>query len=205
MALYNEILSARFNRFLQKLFSMKGPAPSPQVAAEISSAIPLFSGVENRFLEGWDRFGTANNQGAVAAQASAVQLRNPGGSNVAAVIEKLIILSTTSGIQGNISQQGTSNDLGTVVAMPAQRLDSRGRQGPALILSRANNAADLSQLVLTYGTSAANDEIDMIYTENQELTLMPGDAIRVNTNTVNVNLVVAWLWRERPLESSEIT
>jgi hypothetical protein len=54
MAKYNEILTGRYNRFIQKLFSMKGPAPAPQLSSDIAMQMSFFNGVENRYLEGWD-------------------------------------------------------------------------------------------------------------------------------------------------------
>ena len=204
MAQYNEILVGRYNRALQKLLSMKGEPPAAQLAGEISPTLQFFWGVENRYLESWNRFGQANNQGAVAAQSSTIQLRNPPTSNVIIVVEKLLMLSTTSGIQGNISQQAGAADLTTVVAFANQRLDARGGQNPAGIISRQNNAADLGSLIGTYGTSAANASTDFFLMDDQELTILPGDTIRVNTNTVNVNFLVSWIWRERALEESEV-
>src|SRR5260370_18480671 len=95
MARYNEILVGRYNRMLQKLFGMKGGVVAPQLASEISAAFPLFSGVENRYLESWNRFTSVVNQVALAGTPAQWQLRNTT-SNVIAVIEKLTISSSTA-------------------------------------------------------------------------------------------------------------
>src|SRR5438034_3476406 len=97
MARFNEILVGRYNRFVQKLLSMKGDAPVPQLASEFQPIIPTFSGVENRYLEGWDRFSITLSQTAVAAQTNGLQFRNPAGSNVIAVFEKWAFLSNGVG------------------------------------------------------------------------------------------------------------
>jgi len=39
MAKFNEILAGRYNRFLQKLFQMKGGPPSAQLSSEITTNI----------------------------------------------------------------------------------------------------------------------------------------------------------------------
>jgi hypothetical protein len=93
MARFNEILVGRYNRLLQKLYSMKGPVPAPQLASEISTTFNLFNGPENRYLESWALFQRAIIFAAVAAQVNAVRLRNPAGSNVVGVVT-LIQLAT---------------------------------------------------------------------------------------------------------------
>src|SRR5260370_38399849 len=95
MARYNEILVGRYNRMLQKLFGMKGGVVAPQLASEISAAFPLFSGVENRYLESWNRFTSVVNQVALAGTPAQCQLRNTT-SNVIAVIDKLPTPSGTA-------------------------------------------------------------------------------------------------------------
>src|SRR5260370_32873282 len=105
MARYHESLVGRYNRMLQKLFGMKGGVVAPQLASEISAAFPLFSGVENRYLESWNRFTSVVNQVALAGTPAQWQLRNTT-SNVIAVIEKLTISSSTAQLVP-VSNHGT--------------------------------------------------------------------------------------------------
>src|SRR5260370_7764711 len=57
MARYNEILTGRYNRLLQKLLQMKGGPPAPQLASEISPQLSIPDlGVESRFHLGWNSF-----------------------------------------------------------------------------------------------------------------------------------------------------
>ena len=57
LAIFNEIENARYARMLQKLSGVKGNAPVRQLAGEVMAVLPIFNGAENRYLEGWNRFG----------------------------------------------------------------------------------------------------------------------------------------------------
>jgi hypothetical protein len=45
---------------------------------------------------------------------------------------------------------------------------------------------------------------EMVATDDQEITLLPGDALTIVTNNTNILFGVAALWRERALEESEL-
>ena len=70
MGHFNEILSGRFNRFVQKHFSMKGREGMPTLAADLGMTMSFNSGSENRYLEGWDLFGHSFQGGPIVAQFS---------------------------------------------------------------------------------------------------------------------------------------
>lgn len=208
MAVYNEVQVGRYVRFLQKFLSIKGRQPAPLTySGELSSFWSLFHGVENRYLEGWNEFGLLMSQGPVAAQISAVQLRNPIGSNVVAVVSAIDIQE--SGAEGGISiQNAVTADLATV--QNAVSLDKRywapgnTPNRSVLIPSRANNVVGSGFNVFGAGV-AANLPFQVIQTENQEFPILPGDGLFISTSAVNVTLNVYWRWRERILEESERT
>lgn len=208
MSIYNEILSARFNRALTKLFSIKGPAPSPAVSSEVMPVHPFASGVENRFLEGWDRFGMTVYTTAVAAQNSAFQIRNPSAtgpatpssSKILMVIEKMTITVTLADLVEIRIASGLA-DLANLIT--TTRLDARTARNSMAIASWANNVAAAGS-VIDHVTIAANTSQGVILTDNNEMTVLPGDAIRVNTIGVNEILRVSYQWRERLLEDSEV-
>src|SRR5260370_24014979 len=97
MAYTNEILVGRVNRGLQKLFGIKGPSPVPQLASDVQAVHPLFNGVENRYLDGWNRFGAQTSQGASVGNISGFRIRNPSTSNVIAVFEKIAVSTSVAG------------------------------------------------------------------------------------------------------------
>src|SRR5260370_39848254 len=92
MAIFNEILEGRFNRGLQKLFAIKGGPPVRQLGSEIMPVLPVFNGVENRFLEAWNVYGLTTTQGAGGAGVpTSVRLRNPVGLNTIEVITAISV------------------------------------------------------------------------------------------------------------------
>lgn len=202
MAAYNEILAGRYNRMLQKLFSMKGDPPARSLTGEVTPIFPFFNGVENRYLEGWDRFGMTVYTAAVAAQNSAFQIRNPLGSNAIAAIEKMTITVTVADLVEIRIATGLA-DLANVV--PTTRLDARTiRPGSMMVLSQGNNIAAAGS-VIDHVAVAANASQGVIFTDDQEIVILPGDGIRLNTIGLNEILRVSFQYRERPLEPSELT
>lgn len=207
MARYNEILVGRFNRALQKAFAMKGEPPAPQLASEITPAISMFWGVEQRYLEGWERFGNGVVQGAVAAQTFGFRFRNPAGSGVITVLE-LLAASNQSG--GDTLQLVNSivpqTDLATLDS-PAQ-LDSRSRPNPSLICSHgtaASVALATPRAISLRQTSVALGMADFILFDDQEITILPGMTYQLQDTSGNVNqaAVCTYTFRERFLEDSE--
>jgi hypothetical protein len=208
MARYNEISVGRYNRFIQKLLSMKGDASLFQFSSEMGAYLPVFSGVENRYLEAWDRFGNSSSQAGVAAVTSGIRLRNPSGSNVLAVIEKIFVHNAAAAVDQPLLQIGAAAaDLTTVTTMTGARMDSRSRPNPSLINSRSNtvSAPNLTANLLQYALNANTQNFDLLIFEEQEITMLPGDAVQVISNTVNTQMSVSFFWRERFLEESERT
>src|SRR6266852_6733419 len=142
MARLNEILVGRFARGLQKVFGIKGPVPVATLAPEIMPVVVIPVGVENRYLEGWFRFGQNPATTAVAAQFGGIRLRNPAGGNIIVVIEKLTISS--AGVTDSPIVElspGITTDLTTLLT--PQRIDGRGQPRPTAILSITSNSATL--------------------------------------------------------------
>jgi hypothetical protein len=208
MARFNEILVGRYNRAIQKLFSMKGSAPAPQLASEISTAFVFFYGAENRYLEGWERFGISVTVGASPANIACHRIRNPGGSNVVAVLEKIEIGSSSTDTP-QLVHGTTIVDLGTVQPLTNSNFDSRGRPTPTCIVSSQASAAAApamtNQRSIAQPNLSAVSNYDIINTDICEIPLLPGDGYQVQSITVNLQLLVSFWWRERFLEDSERT
>src|SRR5260370_35912976 len=127
MARFNEILVGRYNRFLQRLLSMKGGPPAPQLASEIQPQMDVEAlPVELRFLLGWHLYHQTLNQGASVANTSGVQVRNPLTSGMVAVLTSIQI-SVGAAEPVTLSQPfgGVSADLTNVFT--GQRPDSRAK------------------------------------------------------------------------------
>jgi len=203
MARFNEILVGRYNRFIQKLLSMKGDASLFQFSTEMGGYLPFFSGVENRALESWDRFGDGIIVAGVAAVNSRIRFRNPAGSNVVAVLEQL---SATTAATDSISLHNTIDvsvaDL-AVLDSPAQ-LDKRTRPNSSTVASHGTSAANMpTARAIGVKAALANTNLEWVSFEDQEITILPGMAVEMFANTVNNQLTASYMFRERFLEDSE--
>jgi hypothetical protein len=201
MARFNEILVGRYNRYLQKLFAMKGDAVSPVLSTEIQPNLNLFHGVENRWLEGWSRFGNSDTVAATVGQTNATRFRNPAGSNIVVVLEKLLFSSVTAQ-QFQVSVGPATADLTTVIA--AQALDSRQSSlGATLVTSESILSPAPLLGVILRPVVLASTAYDVILYENQEIAIPPGQALQINETVANSTDIFSALWRERFLEDSE--
>lgn len=203
MARYNELQVGRFNRALQKLFSMKGPASLVTLSDEIFPIHAFQNGIENRYLEAWDRFGVVQTVAAAAANFSMAQLRNPAGSNVIAVIEVASACGTPAGGTSAflLSRLVQPNDLSVVLVPSQARFDPRGRNNPVMIPSSQNTTNfQIGNAVLN--KTQANS-MDFVLYEGMQFPLLPGDAWVMQCNVVNTPAIFSWNWRERFLEDSE--
>jgi hypothetical protein len=200
MGKYNEILVGRYNRSITKLFGMKGPAAVAQLASDIQVSHTVFSGSENRYHEGWDRFGAALAPGPVAAQNSVGQLRNPGASGVVAVLEKLSVVTSVADTALNITEvfSGIADLTNQFVG---SALDGRTGRRSALIPSSQNNLVTLLGLGLWQFPTVANVPFDFL--NSLEIPMVPNHALRFTTTVLNTILWVNLVWRERVLEDSE--
>jgi hypothetical protein len=204
MAVYNELQVGRYVRFLQKFLGMKGRQPAPLTfSGEVGAVIPLFHGAENRYFEGWIRYATFFNMAASVGNPSSVQIRNPANSNVVAVVERFMVsLSVADSVPpgGGFGYRCTA-DLLTVLTRPAA-LDRRFLGSSSLIPSRGNTALT-NGINIWQQPTAANIAIDLILTDIQELPIAPNDGVGFQSAN-NVAVTAGILWRERPLEESEI-
>ncbi|SRR5216683_2163026 len=203
MARFNEILAGRYNRFLQKLLSMKGGPPAPQLASEITVGIPLMHGAENRYLEGWDQYAASFQlaPGGIGNQ-DVLRVRNPVGSNVVAVFFKAsastaaafdtIFLETGAGIADLIPNAVANN-----------RFDARSRPQTSMNISTIGQVPTAFGSTKALGNVVANTTLDFIVYENQEIPILPGDALQLRQGVLNQAVIFTLQWRERFLEDSE--
>lgn len=201
MALYNEILEARFNRGLQKFLTLKGAPPAPQLSTEIQPtfSLPIDEGDLGIFSIGFFR-GFVTVQ-ALAAVNSGIMLRNPANSNVVARILYQTWAANTINTRIQAFLSSPLADIATAVALA--RFDPR--VPPAtLSISGTNNVA-------TAGTQydiLLNASVQQTNISNQVLSptlLLPGNALLFVTIDLNVAISMAFAWSERQLTEAERT
>src|SRR6267143_3493514 len=198
MARLNEILVGRFNRGLQKIFGIKGPPPVATLAPEIMPIFAFPSGVEDRYIQVWDRYGASVSVANQAAATNGARFRNPANSNVIAVVEKLLIAtSIAETFNAGFSVPGNA-DL--AISGPAgTSVDGRQQKTAACLISSSITTPGVTN-VMDRVSLPAGQSFDLIVFEDQEITVTPGTAWDVVTNVVNSTITVSWTWRERFLE-----
>jgi hypothetical protein len=208
MARFNEILVGRFNRALQKTFGIKGGPPSPQVSTEIQPNVNMLWGAETQYLEGWQNYAAFASQAAgVAGSRSSFRIDNPKGSNVLAVIEKILLQGQPAVGDAPFLAYSiiSAGDLANTVITTNTGLDQRGPQSPQLRVTSQSIVAGTVGVPIYGANLAANANIDIILTEHQELPLLPNSSYTVYCAALNQALSGVIWWRERPLEDSERT
>jgi len=208
MALFNEILTGRYNRALQKLFQIKGSPPAPQLAGEIAATISMFYGAENRYIEGWNRFGIGVFSGVpTAANRAAVRIRMPANSGVVGVVERISVIkgTTTSLPQMFYDSIATAMPTENVTNAGARSLDTRQQQTNSnAIVSTSVNFGVLGTEAFI-GACTSSVAFEFIWTDINEISLPPGSQITIGDDILADQLLVSFMWRERPLEESEKT
>jgi hypothetical protein len=199
-----KLLAGRFNRFTEKLFATKeGQSSLNSISPEIQMQYSFLAGVEDRYPQGWSRFSQSFNVAAVAAQFGVVQLRNPTGSSLLIVIESLWV---TTAPNFQIALKAVSTDQATVFT-GASRMDARQSPGPSGITSQGTQVANpnVNQLANANFSQASGASLQVITNQDQQWTVLPGDALFTWNTAVNAVHSITIGWRERVLESSELS
>jgi hypothetical protein len=211
VALLNEILVGRYNRLVQKLLSLKGPASLVQLRGEMGVELPLFHGAENRYLEAWDLFGLVRSNAAPGVGfGSTVTLRNPLGSNVIAVVTAATGQEAASAFEViTLFRPGSAGagggDENTVLA--AQGWDGRGRPSSTLVISTNVGAAQVGRVggVAIAGIIGPTGLSNELLRPGDEIPLTPGTLLTLSAGNSNAAFTWRLWWRERFLEDSERT
>ncbi len=213
MAQYNEILVGRFNRFVQKLFGMKGGPPVPQLSGDIQVSQPIFHGSENRYLESWNQWQVGILVPANVGNISQVRLTNDIGTNVIAVLEKVAV-SVSIAQEVDIAQINFSalvaGHLPILTGAATFAQDSRqgSPQNPspqASLQASFSNVSNVLATVVGRVQLLALTTLDLILTEEQEQPLLPQTQWQIQCTVANTAMLVWAQWRERVLEEGERT
>lgn len=209
MAVYNEILAGRFNRFVQKLLSIKGPVSLVAASPDLAFQHPIFHGAENRYLEGWALFGRHASQASPGVGNTLnIELRNPAGSGIIAVVTRamfaeLLATNTAATNSGLALFRNATADQNTLNSGFGWDLRDR----PASTCNMSFNTAAATPIGgtsqnLFLGSVGAQVTVDMI-PPGQEIVLTPGTALSMQAGNTNDSATGGYWWRERPLEDSE--
>lgn len=204
MALFNEILVGRFNRWVQKFYSIKsGQASLTQLLPTVQTVNEIFTGAEDRYLQGWLLNMFAFNVAAPGAgNFAGAQIRNPKNSGVVAVVMSWIVTVIVTDAPLLTLIRGASTDLPTSSAITVS-LDARA-SGSGIIPSQGSNGPG-QPAGQTMQRNFLNSGISEFLSNNVEIPILPGDALMLTSGTANTAIVSSCFFRTRPLESSELT
>lgn len=211
MAIPFQIQIGRISRFLSKWASTKGSSPVITIGSEITPMLPMWSGVENRYLDSWYRYGIiASPPAGGVGNVGGLELRNPTGSGIIAVVEQILFSNTVNDSPNVIAGQRTT-DLQTSVF--PKKIDARQQSDRSMLVTTINDATHSgggvgspAQQLIMVKTILANTSCEFIDTDDQELPILPGDAINVASNVTNSAIpFITVIYRERGLEESERT
>ncbi len=191
----------RYDRLMRRVGGIIGPGS--KVGAVIADLFPTLD-VENVPAELLALMGTnlawgGTNQAGFAALTNQAQLFNPVDSGFLITVTRVDINSSSS--------QPIGMGVVTVPLTPVPNEHFRdGRLGDTLPVGSFGIA-----------TAAAADPTDQwvgrfqspdffkIRDDNGIAVLSPGTGLQITSFTVNTTLQIAWMWRERPAEQSELT
>lgn len=193
----------RLSQWIEKKFNAKGGNVITDFEQAARAVLPLPIGVEERYLQGWNRFAIVVNIGPVAAQFSDTQIRNPANSNVIVVVEQ-ITCNSSVGDNPFVAWGSSVTDFTTVVSLAFTRMDPRGNPQPTAIVSKQTSVGIVGVPQLQRNVQSTGS-VDFINNVDQQIPVLPGQALDVNAQTANTNLIVSYMWRERALELSELT
>jgi hypothetical protein len=136
---------------------------------------------------------------ATVAEFSQSMVRNPGGSGALITIEQAAIFSSAA----QITILGPTTNTYSVAGVQTVRDTRRGPAG--IPVGRV-----LSDSLLVAGADFFRAQINgidslILKDRNSLAVLAPGTAFSISAGAANTNLTVAWLWRERPAEVSELS
>lgn len=197
-----DVWLGRFNRALEKLFNVKGGPTVVDVNHQVQAMIGLDRGVDQRYLEGWNRFASVAAVAALAANFARARIRNPPGSNVILVLEQLNVMETAPDTP-LVTWGATITDLANLVSITFSRMDPRGNPQPTAIVSQNSQAA--GGLVFMQRAVGSTLNADFINYSDQQIPVLPGQVVDVGAQVANQAMQVGFMWRERALESSELT
>jgi len=196
-----EVQQTRYDRIIRRVTGSIGPGS--RVSESISELFPMVD-VERVPGELLLLGGTQICMGrvsisALAANFSLAMLRNPGLS------ENIITITQVRFFTSTAQSMGLGPTLNTFPVSGNQAVRDT-RRGPAgETVGQVLEDRALVTGVDFFRARANGTDDTVIEDPNGVAVLVPGTAFSVSCRTVNTNLIIGFLWRERPAEQSELS
>ena len=195
-----EVQQTRWDRIIRRVSGSIGPGS--RVEQTLSELFPVLD-VERVPAELLLLGGTQIAMGQIrlsplAANFNQIMIRNPGGSQALLTVTQVAIFSTTAQIIRVGLTLNTFPTAGAEVIRDARRALTDPPVGQVL----GDQLLVASPFFFTFRVNGS----DTVFLKdiNELAVLPPGTALTIGANTVNTNLEVGFMWRERPAEESEL-
>jgi len=195
----SQIQTGRYADLLRRYLGMKGVTEvAGELSPEISPVFILESDLpEWNFLKGTKLMSGVWTRGPVAAQNSAVRLRNPAGTGVVAIINEIQGESNNASVI-IVARDTDQGNLATILPSVSRDTRTPATDSSALIQSTGNNVATLGESFLTFQILATTT-----FRGTPSLVLTPGFQMQLTCLTVNSDIRGFFQWRERRLDVLE--
>lgn len=201
MPRFNEILSSRWNRALQRFFPVSEQEGAPTLGVEIAPEFDLaHPPLELYWLLGEKLCAGERGQTAVAGQYGYVFLRNES-RNQLFIVERCSVQATAGSFLWGIGSNGTAQ-LAEANPVRGFVVDTRQASATAMatgITSRNTNAAAPSGFLTSLGTIPINGTPVPV-----EIVLDFNECFVIYCDTVNVAFNAALYWREHNANPDEL-
>lgn len=207
------IQGGRWQRYLQKYFGIKGEVVASEMAPEIYAVYSVNEPeLEQRFLEGWRSYFRGIQVTSAAGNVAEVILDNvsPIATPVISVVERMIV--QVSSAAADVLRLAVN---GAVGGAPVQGVPRDTRMGVAqtgssvmrLSTSTPVGAGDGVEIGRLPGESfnGAQDIYRVVQGPRDEFSVLPSETRVFSSTGLALTMTVMCWWRERLLESSEIT
>ncbi len=203
MALFNEIQVGRFSALLQKLCSIKGAAPSPQLAGEIIPTLPLeVDRPEWKYLAGERLCWGGGQVAAVAGEKGAIQIVNRWAGTLA-VVDRIQIGGTTAGTVYYVGRRGSIMPGGSTQLASGFR-DFRNPDGSDQSTLQIWSNTSAASLIETIYIRCRLNAQTLPYCLEGPWVVTPGSSLIIQDSVVNQIVTANFFWRERKIELDEL-
>jgi hypothetical protein len=200
----NEILgaAARFEQLLTRRFNVLGGAPSPQLTPEITPVYAFLEQAQDQALMAVKLCTASLSQAAVAAKRGVLQLRNPTGSGIVAVVTRVAAFHTDAGAQTQSFAVGlVPGDLANLPAAGGITVrDTRWTGAPTCRFTSDASPATILNANLALQNTSQNQQLEYL----QPVVLSPGFSLQMSLGANNIVYAGSVAWAEIPLAPGEI-
>jgi len=202
--IHNALRRSTLSRALTRAVGdSRGDAGLERYGETLTAVIDLWSQPEWAYLRGETLVGSVTVAAAVVAEFSAVALINPAASGFLVVVERVFAHGS---IQTFALGQSTAAPLiATLAAVGSGQIRDRRNRQTANTVGQLLSGSDAGSIAASAELIAAVATTDRVGFESSlPVVLPPGQGLAVQGQTVNLQVIAAFGWRERAVLPGEL-